>query len=279
MSNKEKEKITNSCEDSNSQKINDEGRQILETASNALNSVNINGRMNFRKFNTNKGEIIMPNNKEELELMEACEKGELEKVKSIIEKGLDIDLEYNNWTPLTKASEKGHLNIVKYLVENGAKINKENGHDWTALISASKEGLLEIVEYLIEKGANIEIKTDCKWTALTFASMEGHLEVVKHLIKSGADVYLKDDKNMSIIDCILNGASDVENALLSDKHFNIIKILQEKGVSAGNYKKSNGKMVNNKIIRIKIKDDIIYLEDEKGEVLSKYNKKNFEEEI
>lgn len=275
MSNKENEKLTNSCEDSNSKKINDEGRRILETAANALNSGNPDSRMNFRNFN-NKGENIMINNEE---LMEACEKGELEKVKSIIEKGIDIDLEYNNWTPLTKASEKGHLNIVKYLVENGAKINKENGHDWTALISASKEGLLEIVEYLIEKGANIEIKTDCKWTALTFASMEGHLEVVKHLIKSGADVYVKDDKNISIIDCILNGVSDVENALLSDKHFNIIKILQEKGVYAGNYKKSNGKMVNNKSIRIKIEDDTIYLEDEKGEVLSKYNKKNFEEEI
>ena len=84
MSSKEKEKLTNSCKDSNSQKINDEGRRILETAANAINSGNPEGGMNFRKFNTNKGEIIMPNNKEELELMEACEKGELEKVKSII---------------------------------------------------------------------------------------------------------------------------------------------------------------------------------------------------
>ena len=28
--------------------------------------------MDFGKFNTNKGEIIIPDNKEELELMEAC---------------------------------------------------------------------------------------------------------------------------------------------------------------------------------------------------------------
>ena len=120
MSNKEKEKITNSCEDSNSQKINDEGRQILETASNALNSVNINGRMNFRKFNTNKGEIIMPNNKEELELMEACEKGELEKVKSLVEAN-----KYNN-NILEKAKSIALSNLRLDIVSYIQKIMADN---------------------------------------------------------------------------------------------------------------------------------------------------------
>ena len=47
MSNKENEKITNSCEDSNSPKINDKGRRLLETAANALNSENPDGVMGF----------------------------------------------------------------------------------------------------------------------------------------------------------------------------------------------------------------------------------------
>ena len=41
--------------------------------------------MDFREFNTNKEENIIPNNKEELELMEACKNGDLEKVKSLVE--------------------------------------------------------------------------------------------------------------------------------------------------------------------------------------------------
>lgn len=177
----------------------------------------------------------------EEELIKACEDGDLEKVKSIVEKVTDINLEYNDWTPLTKASEKGHLNIVKYLLENGAEIDKENGYGWTPLMCASMNGFLDIVKYLVDKGANIEIKTDSKWTALTFASMEGRLEVVKYLIKSGADVNVRDDKNRSIIDCILNGALDVDDALLSDKHLKIIEILIKKGVGFGNYKKANGR--------------------------------------
>lgn len=57
----------------------------------------------------------------EEELIKACEYGDLEKVKLLVEKDADINLEYYNWTPLTKASGEGHLNIVQYLVENKAK--------------------------------------------------------------------------------------------------------------------------------------------------------------
>ena len=75
--------------------------------------------MDFRKFNTNKGEIIMPNNKEELELMEACEKGELEKVKSLVEAN-----KYDN-NILEKAQSIAlsnfHFDIVSYIQKEMAK--------------------------------------------------------------------------------------------------------------------------------------------------------------
>ena len=62
----------------------------------------------------------------EEELIKACEDGNLEEVKSIIKKGVDINLECDNWTPLTKASGEGYLDIVKYLLKNGAEIDKED---------------------------------------------------------------------------------------------------------------------------------------------------------
>ena len=80
--------------------------------------------MDFGKFNTNKGEIIIPNNKEEKELMEACKKGNLEKVKSLVEAN-----KYNN-NILEKAKsialsnvplDNVHLDIVNYLQRKMAK--------------------------------------------------------------------------------------------------------------------------------------------------------------
>lgn len=74
--------------------------------------------MDFGKFNTNKGEIIIPNN-EEKELMEACEKGELEKVKSLVEAN-----KYNN-NILEKAKSIAlsnlHLDIVSYIQKEMTK--------------------------------------------------------------------------------------------------------------------------------------------------------------
>ncbi|WP_302273040.1 hypothetical protein [Brachyspira aalborgi] len=61
----------------------------------------------------------MINNKEEKELMEACEKGELEKVKSLVEAN-----KYNNKT-LEKAKSIAlsnlHLDIVSYIQKEMAK--------------------------------------------------------------------------------------------------------------------------------------------------------------
>lgn len=152
----------------------------------------------------------------EEELIKACEKDDLEKVKSLIGKGLDIDLEYKFWTPLTKASEKGHSDIVEYLVENGAKINKENGHDWTALMCASMNSRFEVVKYLVEKGANINIKNDEGWTALMLASNEDeeYLDIIKYLVDNGADINIK------------NNDGDTALILASKKeHLGIIKYL------------------------------------------------------
>ena len=119
MPNKENEKLTNSYEGGNSRKINDEGRRILETSANALNRGNPESKMDFGKFNTNKGEIIIPNNKEELELMQACKNCDLEKVKSLVEAN-----KYNN-NILKKAQSIAkdilRLEIVDYLQREMAK--------------------------------------------------------------------------------------------------------------------------------------------------------------
>lgn len=144
----------------------------------------------------------------EKELIKACEDGDLEKVKSIIEKGADINLEYDDWTPLTKASEKGHLNIVKYLVENGADVNIKNNQGETALMTAlilyikifKKENKLDakiminsildkclkIVKFLIKNKACVNIINNEGKTALDLAEENGCEEVAKFLRNAGA---------------------------------------------------------------------------------------------
>ncbi|ORX76482.1 ankyrin, partial [Anaeromyces robustus] len=65
----------------------------------------------------------------------------------------------NNETPLFMACENGNENLVKFLIEHGAIINKENRDNKTPLFLACENGNENIVKYLVEHGANTNIET------------------------------------------------------------------------------------------------------------------------
>ena len=59
-------------------------------------------------------------------LLEACEKGNLGEVISLLEMGANMEVKNkDDWTPLHWASRSGHLPVVKYLVEKGANMEAE----------------------------------------------------------------------------------------------------------------------------------------------------------
>jgi len=67
------------------------------------------------------------------------------------------------------ACESGNENLVKYLVELGIDITIKNKHGETALFNAYKSGNEKMVEYLVEHGADVKIKNDEGETLLFIA--------------------------------------------------------------------------------------------------------------
>ena len=86
----------------------------------------------------------------EEELINACGNDILEEIKSIIEKGGDINAKSNcGWTPLMWASVNGHLDVVKYLIIEGkANSNIRNNEGKTALDLAEENGCKKVAEFL-----------------------------------------------------------------------------------------------------------------------------------
>jgi ankyrin repeat protein len=101
------------------------------------------------KFLIDQGADIVPYKRSSL-LMSIIIWGEVEMVKYLIEKGMDIKIG-NNW-PVRLAAKKGNLKMVEYLVSQGADITAKNNY---ALRKAVKYGKHEMVDYLIENGADI----------------------------------------------------------------------------------------------------------------------------
>ena len=130
--------------------------------------------------------IKVTNKKRDLALVSASRDGNLDRVKYLIKKGVDVNAkdEYG-WNALIGASSGGHLGVVKYLIIKGADVNaRDNEYGMTALIWASYEGHLDVVKYLIENGAYINARDRDDATALMRASQ--HSEIVTELKKAGA---------------------------------------------------------------------------------------------
>jgi len=136
-------------------------------------------------------------------LISSAERGNLNIVKKMLEKGADIHAQDDE--ALITSTRKGHFNIVKYLVESGADIHA--GIDRALIISAIG-GHLDIVKYLVDNGAHVTARDN---EALKYSAMMGFLEIVKYLIDNGADSLILQVLGIGTIDVV---------AYLKTLHFN-----------------------------------------------------------
>ena len=127
-------------------------------------------------------------------LMKAVKDGNIQAVKDSLTAGADVNTkDQDGWPVLIWASDKGYLEIVKLLLEKGAQVDvKTTDTGGTPLFLASFQGHTEIVKLLLEKGAQVDVKrTDTGGTPLYTASYNGHIKIVKLLLEKDAQVNVK----------------------------------------------------------------------------------------
>jgi ankyrin repeat protein len=108
----------------------------------------------------------------------ACDKGHVEVVKLLIERGADVNSRdtFYGEVPLGWALSKGYAEIVKLLLSNGAAGIER------ALITGVQTGNAAIVKAVVEKGP----KLDTLNSALVRAYASGNKEIIDLLKKAGA---------------------------------------------------------------------------------------------
>ena len=89
------------------------------------------------------------------ELLAAARKGDLAAVKAQLDKGVNVNAK-NRYgaTALAYACDRGNVDIVKLLIERGADVNvKDSFYGATPISWASGNGHTEVVKLLLDKGA------------------------------------------------------------------------------------------------------------------------------
>jgi hypothetical protein len=170
-------------------------------------------------------------------LENACLDGNLDLVKSLCEKGVDIhsfdDL------PFRLACGNGHLEISKFLLEKGAYIHACDDHGFRI---ACENGHIQIAKFLYERGADISVLEDYP---LRCACQNGHIELVKFLIEKGANDRMAFDiafdtacsrGHLEVVKLLVSRGASVKRNIISiillfgsHEHFEIIKFFIENG--------------------------------------------------
>jgi tetratricopeptide (TPR) repeat protein len=105
-------------------------------------------------------------------------------------------------TPLHEACIKGDLKRVKSLINQGHEINPRDNAGWIPLHEACNHGHYDVAQFLIEKGADVNCRGLRGMSPLHDAATNGHYEIMRLLIKNGANVIAMTDTGEMVINCL-----------------------------------------------------------------------------
>jgi ankyrin repeat protein len=158
------------------------------------------------------------------QLFEASEKGNLKRLKTLIQDGIDVNARdmYGN-TALMWVAMNGHSACIPVLIEADADVNAHTMGGYTALICAAMMGRSVCIPMLIEAGADVNAVNIDNNTALLCSIRYNNSACISILIKAGAGIHSLNDirlkniikNNIYTVDVLRNTAFNRrKNALL-----------------------------------------------------------------
>lgn len=129
-----------------------------------------------------------------MSLHKAASQGNIERLKELIENGININLTgANGETALHHAADRRQDEVARYLIETNIDIHKADNNGNTALFYAAKAVRPEIALYLIAAGADINTTHENGSTALHRSVDRQMAETCHALIENHANLNAADD--------------------------------------------------------------------------------------
>jgi len=129
-----------------------------------------------------------------------CVLGNFEIIKSLLNKGFDVNKDTNGNSPLKAAVLSGNTDLVRLLIEQGADIHKPlNPSGTTILHQAAQSGIAEVIQVLVEAGHNINAVDTKGNSPLYVAVLSKQIDSVHELLRLGADPNIRPEKRPAAV--------------------------------------------------------------------------------
>ena len=154
-------------------------------------------------------------------LVKACIEQNLQKVKKLINNGVDVNYVCDDSSVLLQSTVKSNSTIVAFLLSRSANVNFKNKSNETPLMIAAQTRNINIIELLLSCGANVNAVCDKGYTALLYACYYRDVNIIETLLTFGSDVNAACEKgytplmiachhhNLNIISTLLMYGADV----------------------------------------------------------------------
>ncbi len=158
-------------------------------------------------------------------LLEAAKKGDLARVRELIDKGVDVNCrgEYG-YTPLLTAARYDRLEVAQVLIDKGAAINvysdvdgRQSEWGYTPLLWAVNNSYVDMVTLLLDDGASVGRQGhEPGDVPLIIAARKNCQPLVEMLIAKGAQVDELDETGDStaLIEAVAGGYLDIVDFLI-----------------------------------------------------------------
>lgn len=144
---------------------------------------------------------LFENENEGTSLMFAIEKGNLDIIDILIEKGADVNkADKSGCTPIQNLGvyKEDAVEILYRLLKAGANPNYES--DYPLLLQAVDQDDITMVLLLLNSGAKMDVVNDMGDTALMRAVANTNPRMVRELLKAGADINATDNDGLTCLD-------------------------------------------------------------------------------
>ena len=156
-------------------------------------------------------------------ILSVIELGKLDLMKTLLHKGLDLNLKIKENSILIEAVTYGHAEMIEFLLMKGAQIDFQGKDDLSALMFAVICNNQSIVNLLLAYGANLDLQDNRGYTALTYACRQKNTDMVRCFISLKADINIPDKDGNTPLMHALTGydCMPVLEQLLAEKHLDI----------------------------------------------------------